>query len=173
MIVDLETRLWTRTDDLGDELAAAVRRGAASRWLQTDASPEAFSTAVRSVDAAVVVGYRNLLGKGAIAESTLLEQVARSGGRLFYARAIDPMATDASTLVESARKDGASAIWLDPALQGFHPADTRAMRVFDRAEANQLPVLIGWSGPAPASARLEYARPYLLDEAARAFPRLS
>lgn len=173
MIVDLETRLWTRTDDLGDELAAAVRRGAANRWLQPDASSESFGSAMRAVDAAVVVGYRNLLGRGAIAESTLLEQVARSDGRLLYARAIDPLASDAAAQVESARKDGAAAIWVDPALQGFHPADTRAMRVFDRAEANQLPVLIGWSGPAPASARLEYARPYLLDEVARAFPRLS
>jgi predicted TIM-barrel fold metal-dependent hydrolase len=173
MIVDLETRIWTRTEDLGDEIADAVRRGSAARWLQPDASSEAFASAMHAVDAALVIGYRNLLARGAIAESALLEQVARSEGRLLFARAIDPLAPDASAQVESARKDGACAIWLDPALQGFHPADTRAMRVFDRAEANQLPVFLGWSGPSPASARLEYARPYLLDEVARSFPRLS
>jgi hypothetical protein len=40
MIVDLETRLWTRIDDLGDEVASAVRRNTAGRWLQPDASQE-------------------------------------------------------------------------------------------------------------------------------------
>jgi predicted TIM-barrel fold metal-dependent hydrolase len=173
MIVDLETRIWTRTEDLGDEIADAVRRSSSTRWLQPDGSPEAFATAMQAVDAALVIGYRNLLGRGAIAESTLLEQVSRSAGRLLYARAIDPLAADATAQVESARKDGACALWIDPALQGFHPSDTRAMRVFDRAEANQLPIFIGWSGPQPASSRLEYARPYLLDEVARSFPRLS
>lgn len=173
MIVDLETRLWTRVDDLGDEVASAIRRTAAERWLQPDASPEVHQNATRGIDAAVVLGYRNNTVRGAIAESQLLEAVARSEGRLFYARAIDPTSNDAVASVESARSVGASAIWLDPALQGFHPADTRAMKVFDRAEASQLPVFLGWSGPMPASARLEYARPYLLDEVARAFPRLA
>ncbi len=173
MIVDLETRLWTRVDDLGDEVASAIRRNAAGRWLQPDASPEVHQNAIRGIDAAVVLGYRNNTVRGAIAESQLLEAVARSEGRLFYARAIDPTSNDAVASVESARSVGASAIWLDPALQAFHPADTRAMKVFDRAEANQLPVFLGWSGPTPPSARLEYARPYLLDEVARAFPRLA
>ena len=45
------------------------------------------------------------------------------------------------------------------------------MRVFDRAEALQLPVLTGWSGSIPASGKLEFGRPYLFDEVARAFPR--
>jgi predicted TIM-barrel fold metal-dependent hydrolase len=80
---------------------------------------------------------------------------------------------DASAEVESARKEGAAAIWMDPCTQGFNPTDTRAMRVFDRAEANQLPVFLGWSGPMPSSARLEFARPFLIDEVARNFPRLS
>lgn len=173
MIVDLETRLWMRIDDLGDEVASAVRRNTAGRWLQPDASPESHQSAARTVDAAVVLGYRNNNVRGAIAEAHLVEAVSRSEGRLFYARAVDPTSNDAIKLVEGARSAGASGIWLDPALQGFHPADTRAMKIFDRAEANQLPVFIGWSGPTPPSARLEYARPYLLDEVARAFPRLA
>lgn len=173
MIVDLETRLWTRIDDLGDEVASAVRRNTAGRWLQPDASQEVHHSAVRAVDAALVLGYLNNNVRGGIREAQLLEAVARSEGRLFYARAIDPTSHDAVASVESARAVGASGIWLDPSLQGFHPADTRAMKVFDRAEANQLPVFFGWSGPTPPSARLEYARPYLLDEVARAFPRLS
>jgi hypothetical protein len=102
-----------------------------------------------------------------------MDERSRSAGRLFLARAIDPLSAAAVARVESARKDGFAALWLDPSLQGFNPTDTRAMRVFDRAEANQLPVFLGWSGPLPPSARLEFGRPYLLDEVARAFPRLT
>jgi predicted TIM-barrel fold metal-dependent hydrolase len=173
MIVDLDMRLWTRPDDLGPELADSIRRAGASRWLQPDASPDAFAGAARSVDAGLALGFESTLLRGAISEAALLEQAARSEGRLFLGRSIDPLAAGASNRVESARRDGFAALWLDPALQGFNPTDTRAMRVFDRAEANQLPVFLGWSGPLPASARLEFARPYLLDEVARAFPRLT
>ena len=173
MIVDLDTRVWPRLEDLGDELAAAVRRLGSSRWLLPDATGEAHAAATRAVDAAVVLGFRSELVRGAVAEEALRPAIEQSDGRLFLARAIDPLRAGASAEVESARKDGASCLWLDPCTQGFNPTDTRAMRVFDRAEANQLPVLIGWSGPMPSSGRLEFARPYLLDEVARAFPRLS
>ena len=173
MIVDLDTRLWPRIEDLGDELAAAVRLLGSARWLQPDATGEAHAAAGRAVDAAVVLGFRSELVRGAIPEAILRGAIERSERRLYLARAIDPLRSDASAEVESARKEGAAAIWMDPCTQGFNPTDTRAMRVFDRAEANQLPVFLGWSGPMPSSARLEFARPFLLDEVARNFPRLS
>lgn len=172
MIVDLDMRLWSRSDDLGEELATAVRRRSAGRWLAPEASPASLSAALAAVDAGVVVGFESGLLRGAVPEQVLRPLVERSEGRLYFARAVDPLAAGASDRVESARAAGACAIWVDPCLQGFHPADSRAMRVFDRAEANQLPVLVGWSGPMPASARLEFARPHLLDEVARSFPRL-
>ena len=178
MIVDLDMRSWTRTEELGNELAAAVRRVGAGRWLQPDAGPEALMSARSAVDAGLLCGFESSLVRGSISEAQMLAAAKESNGRLFLARAIDPLATGASALlqsarVESARKDGFCAIWMDPALQGFNPTDTRAMRIFDRAEAQQLPVLLGWSGPQAASARLEFSRPYLLDEVARTFPRLS
>ena len=173
MIVDLDTRLWTSTDDLGDELSAAIRRAGASRWVQPDAGIDAMMFASRAVDASVVVGFKSGLLRGSVHEHTVLSVAEQAPGRIFCARAIDPLTAGAPELVETARRDGFCAIWTDPALQGFNPTDTRAMRVFDRAEAMQLPVLIGWSGPQVASARLEFARPFLLDEVARSFPRLS
>ena len=173
MIVDLDTRLWTRVEDLGSELAAKIRRNAAQRWVKPDASPEVHASAMQSVDAAVVVGFRSDLLRAAISEEHLKDAVARSAGRLFSARAIDPTHPRALDEVESARAEGAHLLWTDPMLQGYHPASTAAMRVFDRAEALQLPVLTGWSGSIPASGKLEFGRPYLFDEVARAFPRLA
>ena len=172
MIVDLETRLWQSPEELGPELSDAVRRLGASRWLTPDGSEDAHASATAGIDGAIVVGFRSAMLGARVDEGVLLRRIAASGGRLRLARAIDPTQPGAPDEVESARASGASAIWIDPALQGFHPSDTRAMRVLDRAEAEQLPVLIGWSGPQPSSARMEYARPFLLDEAARAFPRL-
>ena len=173
MIVDLDMRLWLRNEELGDELAASVRRATASRWLRPDASPTALEAQLATVDAGVLIGFRSELLRGAVTESAVLAAAERSGGRLVAARAVDPMSKDAERAVENARGEGFRAVWVDPCLQGFHPSDTRAMRVFDRCEAMQLPLLVGWSGPLPASARLEFARPYLFDEPARAFPRLS
>lgn len=173
MIVDVDTRIWTRLEELGEEIAVSVRRLASARWVQPDATVEAHGAASRPVDASIVVGFRSELLRGAVAEEALRSVVARSEGRVFLARAIDPLRPSAAGEVESARREGVSAIWMDPATQGFNPSDTRAMRVFDRAEANQLPVLLGWTGPQPSSSRLEFARPFLLDEVARAFPRLS
>lgn len=173
MIVDVDTRIWTHLEELGEEIAASVRRLASARWVQPDATVEAHGAASRAVDASIVVGFRSDLLRGAVAEAALRSLMDRSEGRVFLARAIDPLRPGAAGEVEAARTEGVSAIWMDPATQGFNPSDTRAMRVFDRAEANQLPVLLGWSGPQPSSARLEFARPFLLDEVARAFPQLS
>ncbi len=173
MIVDLDMRIWPRTEELGDELAAAVRRLGSTRWVQPDASPDAFAVAARGVDAGLVLGFESGLLRAGISDTLMRAAAERSAGRVFLGLAVDPLSASASARVESARKDGYSAIWMDCALQGFNPTDTRAMRVFDRAEAQQLPVMLGWSGPVPASARLEFGRPYLLDEVARAFPRLS
>jgi predicted TIM-barrel fold metal-dependent hydrolase len=177
MIVDLDMRIWARTEDLGEGISSAVRRSGAARWVRPDASPDGLLAALQTVDCGLVLGFRSDLLRGAVPEAAirrLLDFAAtHAPGRLLYARAVDPMAADAAAEVESARAAGACAIWLDPALQGFHPSDTRAMRVFDRAEAMQLPVFVGWSGPLPSAARLEFGRPYLLDEVARAFPRLS
>jgi uncharacterized protein len=173
MIVDLDMRTWARNDDLGDELAAAVRRSGSTRWVAPDGSPEALESAMSSIDAALLLGFRSELIRGAVNEAFLRPIIDRSGGRLFLARAIDPLSSNACAEIDSARSEGIAALWMDPALQGFNPTHSRAMRAFDRAEANQLPVMLGWSGPQPASSRMEFARPYLLDEVARQFPRLS
>lgn len=173
MIVDLEARLWNAPEELGHELHAAIRRAGEGRWVQPDAGVDALAFASRAVDATVLIGFESALLNGSTSEDRLRELARPAAGRMLLARAIDPLSAGAAARVEAARQDGFAAIWMDPALQGFNPSDTRAMRVFDRADAFQLPVLLGWSGPQPASAKLEFGRPYLLDEVARCFPRLS
>ena len=56
---------------------------------------------------------------------------------------------------------------------GFHPAHSRAMRLYESAQELSLPIFFHNSGAALGSgAVLEYAQPYLLDEIAREFAAL-
>lgn len=71
--------------------------------------------------------------------------------------------------VERLRLRGVS---VSPAAAGFHPADTRAMQLYELADSLALPVVFH-SGPswAPASV-MDYAHPRHLDEVARSLPGL-
>jgi predicted TIM-barrel fold metal-dependent hydrolase len=63
-------------------------------------------------------------------------------------------------------------VTFSPANQDFHPTDTRAMRVYAEAEQLGMPILFHPGGQFTEASKLEFARPYLLDEVARSFPRL-
>jgi uncharacterized protein len=54
----------------------------------------------------------------------------------------------------------------------FHPAHSRAMRLYEVAEELKLPLFFHNAGPFEAESVLDFARPYLLDEIARKFPSL-
>lgn len=56
---------------------------------------------------------------------------------------------------------------------GFHPAHSRAIRLYEAAQELAMPVFFhNGGGDLRADAVLEYAQPYLLDEIARMFPNL-
>jgi len=56
--------------------------------------------------------------------------------------------------------------------QGFHPAHSSAMQLYESADELSLPIFFHNSGPFGAEAVLDYSQPYLLDEIARRFPSL-
>jgi len=55
---------------------------------------------------------------------------------------------------------------------GFHPAHSRAMRFYELAQELGLPVFFHNGPSLGPNAILDYAQPFLLDEAARQFPNL-
>ncbi|MGN6625599.1 MAG: amidohydrolase family protein [Tepidisphaeraceae bacterium] len=61
---------------------------------------------------------------------------------------------------------------LSPANQDFHPSDSRAMKVYELAEKFAMPILFHPGANFIEQSKLEYSRPYLLDEIARSFPKL-
>ncbi|MFH1615422.1 MAG: amidohydrolase family protein [Planctomycetota bacterium] len=56
--------------------------------------------------------------------------------------------------------------------QGFHPAHSRAMRVYEAAEELSLPIFFHNGPPLEPDAVLDYAQPFQLDEIARKFKSL-
>ena len=73
---------------------------------------------------------------------------------------------------KSARNVVPRGITISPANQDFHPADTRAMKLYEQAELLGMPILVHPSGQYTEQSKLEFGRPYLLDEVARSFPNL-
>ncbi|MHC4109127.1 MAG: amidohydrolase family protein [Planctomycetota bacterium] len=191
MIIDLHTHSWTSIDQLGPELADRLRAVRAQPWGHLDAGPVAHERAMSCVDGALVLGFRSDRLGARIPNEFIAELIAKDPRRRVGAAGIDPMSSDALEQVERALAMGLVGVTIAPACQGFHPAHTEAMRVYDRCAALGLPVFVTQGVPAmprasvaesgatavvggslPASAILEFARPALWDEVAAAFPKL-
>lgn len=55
---------------------------------------------------------------------------------------------------------------------GFHPADSRVMRLYEVVEGLELPIFFHNSTPFWSGDIMDFSQPYLLDEVARKFPDL-
>jgi hypothetical protein len=74
--------------------------------------------------------------------------------------------------INALKKQGLKGIILYCPACGFHPAHTRAMRLYELAEENSLPVFFHSGGDICPGGSLQYAQPYLLDEIASSFSDL-
>jgi predicted TIM-barrel fold metal-dependent hydrolase len=172
MILDVHTHVWLSLDQLGRDIADRLRGGHMERWGQLDASPAAHERALACVDGAVVIGFRSDRLGAQIPNEYLAEVVAKAPRRLIGIAGIDPMSEDAADELDKAVSLGLSGVAVSPACQGFHPAHSLAMRIYDRCASLGMPLFVTLNVPLTASAELEFARPALWDEVARSFPRL-
>ena len=65
-----------------------------------------------------------------------------------------------------------AGVVVSPALQGFHPCDSRAMLLYEQCHNRGMPVFFLGAEPLCRDALMEYAQPHLLDEVARSYPNL-
>ncbi|MFO0837129.1 MAG: amidohydrolase family protein [Phycisphaerae bacterium] len=165
MIVDCHTQLA----DWGVELGAA--RPAIS-------SPAAGSDAVRhleaidSVDRAIVLGFKSKYLAAEVSNRSVSDYVRRHSAKLIGFAGIDPTDPDCLQELRTAQDElGLKGVTLSPALQNFHPTDTRAMRLYDECARRRLPIVFEQNHMNPA-AKMEFGRATLLDEVAREFPAL-
>jgi predicted TIM-barrel fold metal-dependent hydrolase len=129
--------------------------------------------AAETVDACIVLATHD--GSREDTNRKLSEYLGRHREKMIGFAVTDPTrdrlkARDLTTLTE---KMGFRGLVLYCAVGGFHPAHSQAMALYETMQDLGLPVFFhNGSHALSAGAVLEYAQPYLLDEVARAFPRL-
>ena len=188
MIVDCHTHIWQSPEQLGqmelgelprhsrDPRNRAPRAGTPNRtaWRSVPAAdPDHHWAQSAAVDKSIVLGFKSRYLRAEIPNKYVADYVARYPQKLIGFAGIDPSEGSAGDDLKTAHFDlRLRGITISPANQDFHPADTRAMRIYEQAEQLGMPILIHPSGQYTEQSKLEYARPYLLDEVARTFPNL-
>lgn len=172
MIIDLHTHVWANLDQLGPEMAAACRRRC-REGEELDGSPAAHERHMGCVNGSVVIGFRSDRLGARIPDEFIAEFAARNPQRRVGVAGIDPMSPDVLDQIEAAVGLGLVGVAVSPACQGYHPAHSAAMRVYERCQVLSLPVFVTLEEPVASAAVLEYARPTAWDEVARDLPALS
>jgi predicted TIM-barrel fold metal-dependent hydrolase len=129
--------------------------------------------AVETVDACVVLASCN--GPREDTNRKLSEYVGRHREKMVGFAVADPTQDRINDkgLASLTEKLGLKGLVVYCSMAGFHPAHSQAMRLYEVAQEAGLPIFFhNGSHALSAQAILEYAQPYLLDEVARAFPRL-
>ena len=172
-VVDVCTRVWDSTDQLGPHLAGRLRDASAVPWERVDASPEAYDAAMQTVRHAVIHGLESrLLGASTLSPKRVAEYVARQPRKLLGFAGIDPTDPACFDALDEAIALGLVGVTVSPAGQGFHPSHSRAMRLYERCQAAGMPVYFEPGSMLDRRAMMEFDPPHLLDEPARAFPDL-
>jgi predicted TIM-barrel fold metal-dependent hydrolase len=185
MIVDCHTHIWQSPDQLGlvdlgehpkANRARPARLSPTGRPLLRSlpsADPEHHWQVSSQVDKTIVLGFKSRYLRAEIPNRFVSDYIRRDPDKLIGFAGIDPTEPGATEEVQLVRQDlRLRGITVSPANQDFHPSDTRAMKVFAEAERLGMPVLFHPGGHLTEQSKLEFGRPFLLDEIARSFPRL-
>lgn len=172
MIIDLHTQVWSNLDQLGREVAQRTREKLTERWGQFDGSTASHEDAMSCVDGSLVFGFRSDRLDARVPNEFIADFVARDPKRRAGVAGIDPMSDDVLDQLEAAMGMGFVGVTVSPASQGFHPSHSDAMCVYERCVAAGLPLFVTLGDPMASSAMLEFGRPAMWDEVARAFPQL-
>ncbi len=172
MIVDCHTRIWESPEQLGSAARAWLARNSGQANLSAD--PGDHAAASRDVTKTLVWGFRSRHLRADVPNSFLADYVSQHRERTVAIAAVDPLEADfMERLGNIAHRPEFGGVTISPAAQGFHPAHTRAMELYEFCAAQELPVFVEGGTELAFEAVLEYARPHLLDEVARSFPRLT
>jgi uncharacterized protein len=184
MIVDCHTHIWQTPEQLGElDLGNSPRwarkrpsRISAERggWRNVPAAdPDHHWAQSGTVDKSIVLGFKSRYLQAEIPNRFVSEYVRRFPQKLIGFAGIDPTEEGATEEVYTAKEAlRLQGITVSPANQDFHPSDSRAMEVYAEAEKLGMPILFHPSGQFTERSKLEFGRPFLLDEVGRSFPGL-
>lgn len=172
MIVDVHTRVWDSPEQLGDILTQKLRRHRHTPWQRPDGSSSAHHQAMQPVSAAVILGFESQELHAAISSDDVARYVARDPEKYIGFAGIDPSQGSVREKLDRAQELGLEGVTISPAAQGYHPADSRAMRLYEACEQRKLPIMVEAGMLLSRQARMEFDQPHLLDEVARTFADL-
>lgn len=172
MIVDCHTHVASR--DHFDErfVADMVRSWGELKWPEDDRG--AHWEAMASADRAIVVAMDAPAVGMVVPNEYVADYVGLHPEKLIGFASVDPNRPDAVARLDHAVTDlGLRGLKVGPIYQHFDPNGEEAMAVFRRAEALGIPVLCHQGTTFVSDAPLRWARPFLLDDVARACPELT
>jgi predicted TIM-barrel fold metal-dependent hydrolase len=177
MIIDCHTHIWQSPEQLGDGALAELSRPAIVAGQRMRLLPQADTAnhllASEPAERTFVLGFKSRYLGAAIPNEYIADYCREHGDKMIGFAGIDPTGDDGPDEVTRVTRElDLRGITLCPAAQDFHPSDTRAMAVLERAAALHIPVIIYPGTHLSPKTKMEYARPHLLDEVARAFPNL-
>jgi len=171
MIVDVHTRVWQSTEQLG-QTVGEMRRRRPEPWDRPDAAIESHRHATETIDATIVHGLRIDRLASHIPAQVVSDYVKSEPDRLLGFGGIDPAAGHAIKQLDEILGLGLVGVTINPAAQGYHPADTRAMALYEACASRRVPIFIDQRGTLVDKAMMEFASPILFDEPLRQFEHL-
>lgn len=165
MIVDCHTQIWDASVQLGKAAPTQIVQS-----VQADAHRH--MQAVLPVDRAIVLAFKSRYLGAEIPNRFVAGYVQQNSKKLIGFAGIDPTERDWQEELRIAHEElGLKGVAVSPAMQNYHPTDTRAMRLYEECQRLRMPIVFEQSHRNPA-AKMEFAKPMLLDEVAREFPGL-
>lgn len=163
MIVDCHTQIWSSSTQLGRSAPPPPALPADERHHLEAAQP---------VDKAIVLGFKSAYLQAEIPNRFVADYVRRNPAKLVGFAGIDPTDPGWRNELRVAHDElQLKGVIVSPEMQNFHPADTRAMRLYAECAERGMPVVIEQNHRYPEG-KIEYSQPILLDEVAQEFPTL-
>lgn len=130
--------------------------------------------AAKPVDLSFVLAFKSHYLDADVPNDYVARYVRQHPDRLIGFAAVDPSRPrEAIDGVKRAHQElGLRGVTIWPAAQDFHPASSGAMRVYAEIARLRLPMMVHQDVQASENTKMEFARPYLLDEVAREFADL-
>lgn len=170
MIVDCHTHIWDTPRQLGHGAAEYLRREGGGALA---AGTGAHWAASEHADLTLVLGFHSRRTGADISNQQIAEYIDKHPDRLAGLAGVDPTADGwkerLAFAVEHPRFIG---VTVSPDAQGFHPADSRAWRLYEACARRGLVVVVHQGAHFAQTGMMEYARPILWDEVLRDLPNL-
>jgi hypothetical protein len=175
LIVDCHTHFWETLSQLGREVDGGNGTGASrAAVLPPNAGTERHFANCAHVDYTFVLAFRSHYLGAEIPNDLVAQYVRQHPEKLIGFAGIDPnRPREAVEEMRRARHElGMLGCAIAPAAQDFHPCDSKAEVVYQEAAALRMPLIFHPGVRFARLCKLEYSRPFLLDEIARELPDL-